>query len=379
MDSSNKKKQSMPIQRIICLFAFILILLGSLLLVMVSHEQEAPTMANDVGIMDGFDFIISDALSEAEHAARSVRKRFWLDDDVKKGPVPNPESYGSTSDPSTLQWLLDEADPLLEGQKTLFSIETPLIPNTEATYYLDDSIFAVTWKQPIDRSVYTITEVKVSHPSQFRRHLEDSVFDGPKLSTPTKMARNVNAVVGTSADHYRGRKAGIVVYDGEVKRMHRLTKIDVCYIDVSGDLHFSYAGEIMDKETADKFVADNDISFSLSFGPVLIDNGVRCEPANYNIGEINDNYARTAICQMGPLHYLVVVANAERGYMHSPDLHEFAAVLDTFGCKKAYTLDGGNTGSIVMNGRLINRTPFGYERSQGDIIYFCTAVPDHKN
>ena len=135
----------------------------------------------------------------------------------------------------------------------------------------------------------------------------------------------------------------------------------------------------MDKETADKFVADHEISFSLSFGPILIDNGVRCEPANYNIGEINDNYARTAICQMGPLHYLVVVANAERGYMHSPDLHEFAAVLDTFGCEKAYTLDGGNTGSIVMNGKLINRTPFGYERSQGDIIYFCTAVPDHKN
>jgi len=29
-----------------------------------------------------------------------------------------------------------------------------------------------------------------------------------------------------------------------------------------------------------------------------------------------------------------------------------------------------------MNGKLINRTPFGYERLQGDIIYFCTAIPN---
>ena len=373
MNVNSEQKRTVPVNRILIVFSSILILFGAMFLLTGTHEHEKPSEAQDVGIMDALDFLVFDAVTEAEHAARSVRKRFWLDDDVKIAPVPNPECYGSTSDPSSLQWLLDKAQPLLDGQTTLFSTDTPLNPGSEAIYYLDDSIFAVTWKQPIDKSVYTISEIKVSHPSQFRRHLEDPVFDGPKLSTPSKMARKVNAVVGTSADHYRGRKAGIIVYDSEVKRMHRLDKIDVCYIDVNGDLHFSYQGEIMDKETADKFVADNNISFSLSFGPVLIDDGVRCEPANYNIGEINDHYARSAICQMGPLHYLVVVANAGRG---SPDLHEFAAVLDTFGCQKAYTLDGGNTGSIIMNGKLINRTPYGYERPQGDIIYFATAMPD---
>jgi len=379
MNSISETKLRSPAHRIIVVFSVILILLGVLFMVTVAHEQDAPQKAQDVGILDGLDFLVYDAMSEAEHAARSVKKRFWLGDDVEIAPVPNPELYGSTSDPSSLQWLLDEAQPLLEGQKTLFSTQTPLRPDTEAIYYLDDSIFAVTWKQPIDGTVYTITEVKVSDPSQFRRHLEDSEFDGPKLSIPSKMARKVNAVVGTSADHYRGRKAGVAVYEGEVKRVHNLGRIDVCYIDKNGDLHFTYRGQIADKESAQKFVDENDISFSISFGPVLIDDGVRCEPPTYVLGEINDNYARAAICQMGPLHYLVVAANAERGCMHSPDLHEFAAVLDTFGCQKAYTLDGGNTGAIVMNGELINRTPFGYERSQGDIIYFCTAVPDHKN
>ena len=32
-----------------------------------------------------------------------------------------------------------------------------------------------------------------------------------------------------------------------------------------------------------------------------------------------------------------------------------------------------------MNGKLINNQPFDYERAQGDIIYFCTAIPDQNN
>ena len=358
------------------LISAVLVLLGVALMLLRPHEGETVEPSSDVGIMDGLDFFVFDSVSEAEYAARSVPKRFWLRDDAEKAPVPDPELYGSSDDPSSLQWLLDDAQTLLDGQTTLFSTQTPLIPGTEAMYYLDDTIFAVTWKQAFHNTCYTITEVKVSDPSQFRRHLEDSVFDGKKLSTPTKMSRSVNAVVGTAADHYRGRKAGIAVYQGEVKRVNNLGRIDVCYVDNNGDLHFTYRGQIADFAAAQEFVDENNIDFSLSFGPILIDNGVRCEPATYTLGEINGNFARAALCQMGPLHYLVVVANAEgRNWRHT-DIHDFAATLDTFGCQKAYALDGGNTGSIVMNGKLINRTTYGYEREQGDIIYFCTAIPN---
>jgi len=71
-----------------------------------------------------------------------------------------------------------------------------------------------------------------------------------------------------------------------------------------------------------------------------------------------------------------VVANSEGINYYCPNIHEFAATLDTFGCEKAYALDGGNTGSIVMNGRLINTLPYGSQRRLGDIIYFCTAIPN---
>lgn len=379
----NPKNQTITfkdvLNALVIVICSIFTLLGVILMLFRPHLGEQIAQANDVGIMDGLDYFVYDFVSEAEYAARSVPKKFWLSDDAKKGPVPNPELFGSTDDPGSLQWLLDDAQGLLDGQETLFTTETPLIPGTEAMYYLDDTIFAVTWKQSFHRTAYTISEIKISDPSQFRRHLEDSVFDGPKLSTPTKMSRKVNAVVGSSADHYRGRKAGIIVYDEEVKRVNRMHKIDVCYIDENGDLQFTYRDEIKDFQGAQKFVDENNINFSISFGPILVDNGKRCEPPSYNLGEVNGKFARAALCQMGPLHYLVVVANAERGNSYHPDIHEFAATIDTFGCQKAYALDGGNTGTIVMNGKQINKTTFGYQREQGDIIYFCTAIPNTNN
>ena len=377
MESGSKKVQVNIAGAILLgLLCCVFVLFSVLLLVLGTVELPEPKAQSDVAMMDRFDSIVETALMQAEEAAKSVKKRFWLDEDAQEGPVPDPEKFGSTDDPASMQWLLDEAQELLDGQNTVFSTDTVIRRGSEVTYYLDETILAITWKQVIDNCVYTISEVKISDPSQFRRHLEDEVFDGPKLSTPTKMSQKVNAVVGSSADHYRGRKAGIIVYDGQVMRMNNAKNVDTCYFDINGDMHFSYRGEVMDQESAQKFVDENQIRFSIAFGPVLVDNGERCEPAGYALGEVNDKYARAAICQMGPLHYLVMSANNEPGYWNHLTIHEFAKRVEEFGCIKAYAMDGGNTGSIVMNGKLINRTTFGYERAQGDLLYFCTAIPN---
>jgi len=380
METGKETKQlniaSMAVLSVLCVLC---IILG--LLVLTTGEKTPPVIngADDVGIMNAFDDMLQDAMSEAEDYAISLPKVFWLSEDAKKGPVPNPDNYGSTDDPSTLQWLLDDAQTLLQGQETLFSTDVALMPGSVAMYYLDESIFAITWKQVFGDCVYTISEIKVSHPTQFRRHLEGGVIDGPSLSLPSIMSRSVNAVVGSSADHYRGRRAGIIVYGGKVMRIDMPQHVDTCYIDDQGDLIFSYAGELMDKESAQKFVDDNNISFSIAFGPILIDNGVRREIDHYMLGEVHDEYARAALCQMGDLHYLVITANNEGRYRQHLTIHQFARQVEQFGCEKVYTLDGGNTGAIVMNGKLINRTSFGYERFQGDLLYFCTAIPNRND
>ena len=310
-----------------------------------------------------------------EEEVAPVRKVYWIEEGTQVAPEPNQECFGETDDPSSLQWLLDEAKWILEGQELHFSLDVQIFEGSKVTYYLDDSIFAITWKEVHDGSVYTFSEVKVSHPSQFRRHLAGGEYGSDMQYYTTEMAESVNAVVASSGDFYRFRNFGISVYEGQVRRVEG-TYAETCYIDSNGDMHFTYGGEILDTPTAQAYVDEKDIQFSLAFGPVLVDNYEIVEHTWYGVGEILEGYARAALCQMDTLHYIVATANTEGPYQQIPTVAMFAKNIAATGCRMAYSLDGGQTAAIVMNDQLINRPVYGSQRKISDIIYFATAVPD---
>ena len=304
-----------------------------------------------------------------------VRKVYWIEEGTQVAPEPNQELFGETEDPSSLQWLLDEAAWFLEGQELYFSTDVQIFAGSKVKYYFDDSIFAITWKEVHDGSVYTFSEVKVSHPSQFRRHLAGGEFGSDMQYYTTEMAESVNAVVASSGDFYRFRNFGISVYEGEVRRVEG-TYAETCYIDNNGDMHFTYGGEILDTPTAQAYVDEKNIQFSLAFGPILVENYELVDHTWYGVGEITEGYARAALCQMDTLHYIVATANTEGPWQEIPTVRMFAKNIAATGCRMAYSLDGGQTATIVMNDQLINRPVYGSQRKISDIIYFATAVPD---
>lgn len=336
-------------------------------------EPPAPTEPASYTIMDTYDAIVSDAVAQAYEAANSVRKVYWINENAEIPPMPNPARYGQTDDPSTLQWLIDDAQEILEGQEILFNTDIELAYLSNVTYYLDESILVITWQQVLDNYIYTFSEVKITHPSQFRRYLAGNEYNSDYIHPTSTMAKSVNAVMASSADYYRGRKHGIITYQGEVKRTDYSDLVDACFIDRDGNMILVPAGELIGMEETQKFVDENNIDFSLAFGPILIKDGVRCEPENYFLGEVNDRYPRAALCQKDDLHYIIVMCNGNYGYVHSQTIHDFAYQIEQLGCKNAYTLDGGATGTISMQGKALN--PVQWERWITDIIYFATAIP----
>jgi exopolysaccharide biosynthesis protein len=332
----------------------------------------------ELGIMDRFDMQMTNQISSALDGVLSIEKVYWLNDDDQIAPEPNQDNYGTTSDPASMQGFLAEADALLGIEDTLFSTETKLYSGSEITYYLDETIMVITWKELINGTVYTFSEVKIAHPSQFRRFLADGVYGSDKQYTTTQMASSVNAVTASSGDFYKFRPSGIKVYDGQV--MHFNNSIDTLFINEEGDFLFAYRKELADKAAAQKFVDDNKVRFSLSFGPVLVQDGQRRNiPGNYGLGEVDDQYPRAGIAKMpGELHYLLVAANQDpdRGYTRVPTMPQFADQMAAFGAEQAYALDGGQTAVIVTGDKLINRPSYGYQRQISDIIYFATAIPD---
>lgn len=312
---------------------------------------------------------------EQEIQVEPVRKVYWIEEDVLVAPEPDQSKFGKSNDPAVLQQVLDDAKWLLDGQKTYFTPEGERYSDSTVNYYLDDSIFAVTWQEVHDGSVYTFSEIKVSHPSQFRRYLADGEYGSDRQYVTTEMAATVNAVVASAGDFYRFRDFGAVVYQGEAKRVEG-TYAETCYIDANGDMHFTYGGDVMNVKEVQEFVDEHDIQFSLAFGPILVDNGELVEHTWYGVGEITEGYARAALCQMDTLHYIVVTANTTGPWQAIPTVKQFAKNVAATGCVNAYCLDGGQTATIVMNDELMNRPVYGQQRKISDIIYFATAVPE---
>lgn len=296
-----------------------------------------------------------------------------LNDGDLIAPVPNPNGYGQVMKIADLDWFQEKAAPLLEGQKLYFGPEREQLPGSVVNFYLDDSIATVTWKEPYGTTVLTFAEVVIADGSQFRRFLADGRYGADTQYTTTEMAQTVNAVLASSGDFYKFHYNGIVVYENTVRNVYT-NKADTCYINADGDLLFGYQDVKMTKEEAQKFVDDNNIRFSLAFGPILVDNGERCEPENYDLGEVNSISPRAALCQMGTRHYLIVTANHEEDYPSALNIHQFAERIALTGCQKAYTLDGGQTAAIALDGKLVNRVLYGQQRSISDIIYFATSV-----
>lgn len=360
---------------VLLILAVTVTLFGNILLNGGSPKNSAQSNPTQVGIMDRFDMNMTNQISNALEGVLSIKKTYWLNDDDLIAPEPNQDCYGETDDPSSLQWLLDQADELLDVGETTFSTDIQIQPGTKVLYYLDETIFVITWKQIIQNCVYTFSEVKIAHPSQFRRFLAGGEYGSDKQFITTDMAATVNAVMASSGDFYKFRSYGVIVYDGTVQRCNGWA-VDTCFIDDQGDLIFAKAGQIQSKEQAQEFVDENNIRFSMAFGPILIQDGKRCNPEEYLLGEIDDRFPRAALCQKDDLHYVVMVANWEGQYWQTPKLWEFALVVESYGFDMAYTLDGGQTAVIAMNDQLINSVHFGYQRQISDIFYFATAIPD---
>lgn len=158
------------------------------------------------------------------------------------------------------------------------------------------------------------------------------------------------------------RRYGLYAYDSKLMRSC-LTAGQACLFTDSGDMLFTYENQFKTEAEAQAYLDENNVMFSLSFGPVMVEKGVDVTPYDYPLGEVRDTYARCAIGQLGKLHYLAMTINCQ-----SPDyyvyvtLRQAADSMIAHGCYNAYTLDGGQTGSIILGNELINPVQFGVER-----------------
>ena len=323
------------------------------------------------------DAYLAASREEALRELRYSRQVYKIAEDAPAGPAFDAANYVHTDDPAVIQAIADSAVVLLDGQPLCWTPETPRMTGSEMIAYCDETILIICWKEIVNNCCLSFCEVKIADASQLRRALAGGSYSngiGPRIPE-VEFARSVNAVASINGDFYDFRKLGITVYQRQLYR-NNPGQVDSCFFTSSGDMLFSHRGELMGEGEAKQFVQDNDVVFSLAFGPILVENGEATHTDYYPLGEVSGHYSRSAIGQLDSLHYLLMTCGFGDWYDNVPDINQTAQYIQSKGVDKAYALDGGGTAEIVVDGRSYNYIDFDTERPMSDIIYFVTALPE---
>ena len=309
-----------------------------------------------------------------------IRRSYVIPESALVAPRPDPALFGETDDPNVVQAVVDSASALLDGQSLAWNKDIAFMPGTTIRYYCDDTILAIAWKEALGNSAVSFGEIKTADGSQIRRYIANNSYGSDVQLYASDMARDVNAVIALNGDFYAFRKMGVTVYGRQLYR-NEGKNLDTCFITTDGDLVYAHRGELQSDEDTRRFIAENNVLFSLSFGPILVENGVLQSPesyGNYPIGEINNIYSRSGIGQLGEKHYLIATLGEQGPYNTRAQLYTFAGYLSAKGCQSAYALDGGQTATMIFNGETFNRVDWDSERTMSDIVYFATAKDSGK-
>jgi exopolysaccharide biosynthesis protein len=303
---------------------------------------------------------------------------WYIEEGALSGPALEEECFHLSYDAYELADFLQREDvqKLINGKQLVWNPEIERFPDTPVRWYFDETILCIVWQEVEAHACGTFSEIIIADGSQLRRRISGDTPWSYEFRTTSSFAFSSNAVLASGGDFYfHGRNCGISVYDRQIVRFEPYT-CDSCFFTSDGDMLFVYRGQMTDQAEAEQFIAENDVLFSLGFGPVLVDDYVDVTPDSYPWGEINDTYARAALGMFEEHHYLLMNINCWRPgteYYYLATLRQAADAMIARGCRKAYTLDGGQTATTVFHNELINPVQFGWEKDISDVIYFASA------
>lgn len=239
-----------------------------------------------------------------------------------------------------------------------------------ATEYQDDTLHVQIEDIERDSSVYHVAHVQIADPGQLRTALSCEPGDKTK-AVPSLIANAYNAVVAINGDSYLFRSTGYIVRQGQALRESTSTELDMLIIDTAGDFH---ALRQPTRQSLAEALEAWDVAQCFTFGPVLVMDGQVQTVYNGYGFSAQDKSPRTAIGQVGPLDYVLVVVDGRQDNSRGVTHKQLAAFMGSLGCTVAFNLDGGGSSTLLFGGQVYNSLSEGGEREISDIIYFATGV-----
>ncbi|MCL1965460.1 MAG: phosphodiester glycosidase family protein [Firmicutes bacterium] len=241
---------------------------------------------------------------------------------------------------------------------------TPLYSYSTADLHIDIR------KHTIKNVVYFTAEIWLTDVSQLRSAFSSDRFDSAKETVKDIASRN-NAILAINGDFATFNNGGIIIRNGVLYRSNRSTR-HLLMIDQHGDF-IPYTDPPQNAEEAAAGFVEQGIWQTLVFGPLLVQNGQAVPlPEKFFISTGMALEPRTAVAQIGPLHYLwIVVDGRQEGYSKGVSLIRLQELFLQYGAQTAFNLDGGGSTTLYYMGNVLNRPANAGSRQRDvpDILY----------
>ena len=365
------------------LLAVVLLLFVSLNVHPGSEAASAASSSAKSDLVGKLNVYMNNAASDALGDLAYIKKQYTIDYSATSAPKPDESRFVTYSieEADKVMDVIEQARTygLLDGQDVIFDPNVEFYWDSDIRCYCDETILTICWKEKINDRVCSFVEVKLADGSQIRRKLVNDTFGSNEKAVASELSKSANAVIAMNADYYKYRDLGVCVYQGQLYRYE--TSCDVLFIDSNGDFRMLSASELGSREDVEQYVADNDIQFSMSFGPILVRDGeLQQLTGSYagGIGEMYEQYSRSGIGQYDKLHYLIMTVNHSQDGTPRATVNQFAEIFYGKGVQNAYNFDGGQTSEVLINNERYNYVDWDNEREVSDILYFATAIPEQE-
>lgn len=237
-----------------------------------------------------------------------------------------------------------------------------------ANSYQDENISITVTEHSENGTVYYVADIQLSSVEYLKTALAENTFGKNVTEKTSEMAEEHQAILAINGDYYGYRDTGLIIRNGVLYRDTARVAPDnqALTVDAEGDLAIVTEGETEGSE-----LLAGGILQSFSFGPALIEDGAIANLSTEGISQKAN--PRTAIGQIGTLHYVFVVVDGRSAESGGMTLSQLANVMQNLGCTTAYNLDGGGSSTLWFNGAVANNPSGGRkssgERSVSDILY----------
>ena len=239
-------------------------------------------------------------------------------------------------------------------------------------HYESDGITVSIEQKTKDGMTYFVCDIQLERVEQFRTAFAGDDFKSGSYEAVSDIAGRYNPVLAINADFCRYHRDGVIIRNGEVLRRQNIKKHHLLVVDQNGDLSAQTDRSGKQGLVANKLEQAKTWQ-TFEFGPVLVEDGKAATlPSSFYVN-CHDGYyePRTAIGQLGPLHYIVIVVDGRReGYSTGASIPQLQQLFLDEGAEFAFNLDGGGSTTLYFRGEVVNMPSGGKERSVSDVIMF---------